>query len=164
MKNRPPLNIQSILQFVLWCVFAACGKSNHGPGISATPVSVVTVSANDSLIKYTVNQVYEQDVDSAHTTLISAQYADTSSKKGSLAIRLPGDTTGRFTGAQLHIVYTDGKGNVYYNTTDTTNYVQVDKYPKSYNAVVSGSFSFKATGKAGDVKFSNGSIIAIYQK
>jgi len=108
--------------------------------------------------------VYQQDVDSAHTTLISAQYADTSSKKGSLAIRLPGDTTGRFTGAQLHIVYTDGKGNTYYNTADTTNYVQIDKYPKDYNAVVSGSFSFKASGSAGSVKFSNGSIVAIYQK
>lgn len=150
---------------VLFCIIlAACGKSSQKPAVAATPVSAVTVSANDSLIKYTVNQVFEQDVDSTHTTLISAEYADTSSKKGSLAIRLPGDTTGRFSGVQLHIVYTDGKGNVYYNTADTTNFVQLDKYPKAYNAVVSGSFSFIATGSAGNVKFSNGSIIAIYQK
>jgi hypothetical protein len=158
-------SIHRRLSFILLsCLLAACGKSSHGPGVSATPVSSISVSANDSLLHYTVNLVHIQDVDSTHTTLISGEYADSSSKKGSLAIRLPGDTTGRFTGGSLHITYTDGNGNLYYNTADTTNYVQLDKYPKSDNAVVSGSFSFSATGSAGNVKFSNGSIIAIFQK
>jgi hypothetical protein len=160
MKNGPPLR-----SFVLLCsILAACNKSSHGPAVPATPVSNISASANDSLLHYSVDLVYIQDVDSAHTTLVSAEYADTSSKKGSLAIRLPGDTTGRFTGASLHITYTDGKGNVYNNTADTTNYVTIDKYPKIYNGVVSGSFSFMATGAGGSVRFSNGSIIAIYQK
>ncbi len=160
MKNGPLLTSC----VVLCCLLAACGKSSHGLGIQATPISSVAVSVNDSLLNYTVNLVYIQDVDSLHTTLISAEYADTSTKKGSLAIRLPGDTTGRFTGASLHITYTDGKGNIYNNTGDTTNYVQLDKYPKTYNGVVSGSFSFAATGNSGSIKFSNGSIIAIFQK
>ena len=160
MKNGPLLR-----SFVLFCcVLAACKKSSHGPAVPVTPASNISVSANDSLLHYTINLAYIQDVDSAHTTLISGEYADTSSKKGSLAIRLPGDTTGRFTGGNLHITYTDGKGNLYYNTADTTNYVQLDKYPKEYNGVLSGSFSFLATGTAGSVKFSNGSIIAIFQK
>jgi len=146
------------------CLLAACGKSSHGPAAPATPATTISVTAGDSALHYTVNLVYIQDVNSTHTTLISGEYADTSSKKGSLAIRLPGDTTGRFTGASLHITYTDGKGNLYYNTADTTNYVQLDKYPKTYNGVVSGQFSFMATGSAGSLKFSNGSIIALYQK
>ena len=158
-------NSQVLRSIVLPCfILAACGKSSQGPAIPASPSSTVSVSANDSLLHYTVNLVYIQDVGSTHTTLISAEYADTSSKKGSLAIRLPGDTTGRFTGGSLHITYTDGKGNQYYNTADTTNYVQLDKYPKSYNGVVSGQFSFMAAGSAGSVKFSNGSIVAIFQK
>ncbi|HVU96353.1 MAG TPA: hypothetical protein VHE34_14085 [Puia sp.] len=146
------------------CLLAACGKSSHGPTVPATPATTISVIAGDSALHYTVNLVYIQDVNSIHTTLISGEYPDTSGKKGSLAIRLPGDTTGRWTGASLHITYTDGKGNVYYNTDDTTNYVQLDKYPKTYNGVVSGQFSFMATGGAGSLTFSNGSIIALYQK
>jgi hypothetical protein len=149
---------------LLSCLLAACGKSSHGPASPATPTSLIMVNAGDSTLHYTINLVYVQDVDSAHTTLISGEYADTSSKKGSLAIRLPGDTTGHFTGSSLHITYTDANGNLYYNTADTTNYVQLDKYPKTYNGVVSGQFSFMATGSAGSLKFSNGSIIAIFQK
>lgn len=160
MKNSPVLRSTVLLTIIL----AACGKSSHGPDIPATPSSTISVRANDSLLAYTVNLVYIQDVGATHTTLISGEYADSSSKKGSLAIRLPGDTTGHFTGGDLHITYTDGKGNLYYNTTDTTNYVQLDKYPKSYNGVVSGQFSFTTSGTAGSVKFSNGSIIAIFQK
>ena len=79
-------------------------------------------------------------------------------------MRLIGDTTGLFKGDSLLVTYTDGKGNVYYNTKDSANYVQVDKYPKTYNGVVSGSFSFAVSNSAGVLRFSNGSIIAIYQK
>ena len=142
----------------------ACGKSNNGPSVPAAPKSTITVSANDSLLSYAVNLVYLQDVNTTHTTLISAQYPDTSTKKGSLGIRLIGDTTGRFKGDSLLVTYTDGKGNVYYNTKDSTNYVQIDKFPKTYNGVVSGGFSFAVSGSAGTVRFSNGSIVAIYQK
>jgi hypothetical protein len=160
MKNAPLLTSYVLL----CCLVAACKKSSHGSAVPATPASNISVKAGDSLLHYSINLVYIQDVDSTHTTLISGEYADTSSKKGSLAIRLPGDTTGRWTGTAFHITYTDGKGNLYYNTADTTNYVQLDKYPKGYNGVVSGSFSFAATGSAGSMKFSNGSIIAIFQK
>jgi len=150
--------------FVVACyTLAACSKS-HGPAPAITPTSSIAVSANDSLLHYSVNNVYIQDIGSTHTTLISGEYPDTSGKKGSLAIRLPGDTTGRWTGNSLHVTYTDGKGNTYNNTSDTTNYVQLDKYPKTYNGVVSGSFSFATTGPAGTIRFSNGSIIAIFQK
>jgi hypothetical protein len=145
-------------------LLAACGKSSHGPAAPAPPITTISVTAGDSALHYTVNLVYIQDVDSVHTTLISGEYADTSSKKGSLAIRLPGDTTGRWTGSSLHITYTDAKGDQYYNTADTTNYVQLDKYPKTYNGIVSGRFSFTAKSSAGNIKFSNGSIIAIFQK
>ena len=142
----------------------ACGKSSNGPSVPAAPTSTITVSANDSLLDYSINQVYLQDVNTTHTTLISAQYPDTSSKKGSLGIRLLGDTTGRFNRDSLLVTYTDGKGNIYYNTKDSTGFVQIDKFPKIYNGVVSGSFSFVVSGSAGSVRFANGSIVAIYQK
>jgi hypothetical protein len=160
MKNGPLLRSFILLSLT---VAAACGKSSHGPS-NVAPTSTIIVSAGDSLLSYTVNLVYIQDVDSTHTTLISGEYADSSVKKGSLAIRLPGDTTGRFSGSSLQVTYTDGKGNLYYNTADTTNYVQLDKYPKTYNGIVSGSFSFAVAGNKGRINFSNGSIVAIFQK
>jgi hypothetical protein len=159
MKN--PL-LKSIL-FLCFAVYA-CGKSSKGPSTPAAPKSSISVSAGDSLLTYPINMVYSQQVNTTNTTLISGQFADTSSKKGSLSIRLIGDTTGRFKGDSLFVTYTDGKGNVYYNTADSTNYVQVDKFPKTDNGVVSGSFSFAVSSSAGSIRFSNGSIIAIYQK
>ena len=151
------------LLFLCLAVYA-CGKSSNGPSTPAAPKSSISVSAGDSLLTYPINMAYSQEVNTTQTTLISGQFADTSSKKGSLSIRLIGDTTGRFKGDSLFVTYTDGKGNVYYNTTDNTNYVQVDKFPKTYNGVVSGSFSFAVSSSAGSIRFSNGSIIAIYQK
>ena len=160
MKNRPLLISLSFG----YCMLVACTRSSPASAIQVAPKSSITGSINDSLLHYPVNFVYIQDVDTTHTTLISGEYADTSGKKGSLAMRLRGDTTGRFTGNSLLVTYTDGLGSVYYNTTDTTNYVQIDKYPKTYNGVVSGSFSFMVAGSGGSLKFTNGSIIAIYQK
>ena len=158
--KRPLL--KSIL-FLCLAVYA-CGKSSNGPSTPVAPKSSISVSAGDSLLTYPINMFYSQEVNTTQTTLISGQYADTSSKKGSLSIRLIGDTTGRFKGDSLFVTYTDGKGNVYYNTADNTNYVQVDKFPKTYNGVVSGSFSFAVSSSAGSIRFSNGSIVAIYQK
>jgi hypothetical protein len=125
---------------------------------------MVSFSANDSTITYPVDLAYIQDVDSTHTTLISAQYPDTSAKQGSLGIRLLSDTTGRFTGGNVLVTYTDGNGNVYYNNGDSSNYVQIDKYPKTYNGVVSGSFAVMVSGSAGSIHLINGSIIALYQQ
>jgi hypothetical protein len=158
MKNAPLLLSMSILCGTLF----ACKKSSGGnPNVQ--PKSSFSFLAGDSSISYPINLVYIQDVTTTHTTLISGQYQDTSSKKGSLSFRLLGDTTGRYRGDSLLVTYTDGKGSVYYNTGDSTNYVQVDKFPKIYNGIVIGSFSLKVAGSAGSIQFSSGSFIATYQ-
>jgi hypothetical protein len=159
MKSGP---IKSAL--VLLCAsLASCSKSSQ-PASPVAPTTSIYFIINDSTVNYPENLVFIQDVDSVHTTLISGQFSDTASKQGSLAIRVLSDTTGRFNGNNLLVTYTDGAGNVYYNSTDTTNYVELDKYPKSYNGVVSGSFSIIVTGQAGTVTLSRGSIIALYQQ
>jgi hypothetical protein len=161
MKNGAPLT--SLCALCLCYYLASCSKSGHAAP-SATPTTTVSFSASDSTIIYPLDLVYIQDVDSTHTTLISAQFPDSSAKQGSLGIRVLSDTTGRFQGSNLLATYTDGKGNVYYNTGDSTNYVQIDKFPKTYNGVVSGNFSITVAGAAGSIHLSNGSIIALYQQ
>jgi hypothetical protein len=160
MKSRPLLT--SIL--CLCISLAACSKSSHKPAASVAPTTSIFFTVNDSTVNYPENLAYIQDVDSVHTTLISGQFSDTASKQGSLAIRVLSDTTGRFNGSNLLVTYTDGVGNVYYNSADTTNYVELDKYPKSYNGVVSGSFSIIVTGQAGTLTLAKGSIVALYQQ
>jgi hypothetical protein len=160
MKSRPLLTSIAYLCISL----AACTKSSHETAAPVAPTTSIFFTINDSTVNYPENLAYIQDVDSVHTTLISGQFSDTSSKQGSLAIRVLSDTTGRFNGSNLLVTYTDGVGNVYYNNTDTTNFVELDKYPKSYNGVVSGSFSIIVTGQAGTVTLSRGSIIALYQQ
>jgi len=141
----------------------ACSKNNH-PASPVAPTTSIYFTINDSTVNYPVNLAYIQDVDSLQTTLITGQFPDTAGKQGSLAIRFLSDTTGRFQGSDLLVTYTDGLGNVYYNSSDTTNYIQVDKYPKSYNGVVSGSFSIIVTGQVGTITLSKGNIIALYQQ
>ena len=160
MKSRPLLT--SIL--CLCISLAACSKSSHKPAAPVAPTTSIFFTVNDSTVNYPENLAYIQDVDSVHTTLISGQFSDTASKQGSLAIRVLSDTTGRFNGSNLLVTYTDGVGNVYYNSADTTNYVELDKYPKSYNGVVSGSFSIIVTGQTGTLTLAKGSIVALYQQ
>src|ERR1700743_43066 len=104
MKNRPVL--KSLLLLCLFYCLWSCSKSSHAPSVS-TPTTTVSFSANDSMIIYPLDLAYIQDVDSTHTTLISAQFPDTSSKTGSLGIRLLSDTTGKFQGANLLVTSTD---------------------------------------------------------
>jgi hypothetical protein len=157
MKNGPALKSLLFLCFSL----AACSKSSHVP--SSAPVSSISFEANDSTIAFPVGTVYIQNVDSTHTTLIEGQYPDSSTKQGSLAIRLIGDTAQRFRGDSLLATYVDGAGNSYTNTGDSADFVLINTYPKSYNGVVTGSFALTVTGAAGTIRFSNGSIVAIFQ-
>ena len=114
-------------------------------------------------MSFPVNLAYIQDVYNVHTTLISGQYKDTSSKKGSISFRLIGDTTGRYRGDSLLVTYTNAAGNIYYNTSDSTNFVRVDKFEKKYNGFVSGSFYLKVFNSSGSIQFSQGSFTALYQ-
>jgi hypothetical protein len=152
-----------LLSLSLLCgILSACKKSSGGSPV-IQPTSSFSFMAGDSSISYPINLVYIQDVTSTQTTLISGQYADTSSKKGSLSFRLLGDSTGRFRGDSLLVTYTDGTGSVYYNTSDSTNYVQVNKFPKVYNGIVIGNFNVKVANPSGSIVFSKGSFVAIYQ-
>jgi hypothetical protein len=157
MKNTPLL----LSMITYFCVLTACNKGN-GDALSG-PSSSFSFSANDSLISYPVNIVYTQEVYDVHTTLISGQYKDTSSKKGSISFRLIGDTTGRYQGDSLLVTYTDGTGSVFYNTGDSTNMVTVNKFEKKYNGIVSGSFSLKVANSSGSIQFSQGIFTALYQ-
>jgi hypothetical protein len=160
MKNALLLVSFSILCGILF--LSACKKSGSGNPV-VQPTSSFHFVAGDSSISYPVNLVYIQDVTNTHTTRISGQYQDTSSQKGSLSFRLIGDTAGRYGGDSLFVTYTDGKGGVYYNTGDVSNYVQVDKFAKTYNGVVTGSFGVKVSNGSGSIQFSQGSFVAIYQ-
>jgi hypothetical protein len=157
MKNTPLL--LSILS--LCCVLIACNKGGGGPPTG--PSSSFSFSVNDTLMSYPVNLAYTQEVYDVHTTLISGQYQDTSSKKGSISFRLIGDTTGRYQGDSLLVTYTNASGNIYYNTSDSTNIVIVNKFEKKYNGIVSGSFNLKVANSSGSIQFSQGIFKALYQ-
>lgn len=157
MKSTP------LLLSILSLVGALIGCTKHDGNALSTPPSSFIFSANDSVISFPVNLAYIQDVYDVHTTLISGQYKDTSSKQGSISFRLIGDTTGRYRGDSLLVTYISAAGNIYYNTNDSNNYVLVNKFEKKYNGVVSGSFYLKVTGPAGNIQFSQGNFSAVYQ-
>ncbi|HZE85113.1 MAG TPA: hypothetical protein VE035_12445 [Puia sp.] len=157
MKNN--LLLTSIL---LLCVYLiACSKSN---GKSAPVVgSSVSFSANDSFINFPLGTVFIQDVYNVHTTLITGQFADSSSKKGSLSIRLIGDTTGRYHGDSIQVTYINATGAIWINTKDTSNFVQINTFAKTANGHVNGGFNCKVFNGKDSILLSNGTLIALYQ-
>jgi hypothetical protein len=140
----------------------ACNKDEKM--VPLLPPSSFTFSAGDSLISFPVNQAFTEDVYDTHTTLISGQFEDTSARKGSISIRIFGDTTGKFHGDSLLVTYVTGSGTAYYSTKDDDNLVTVDKYVRKYNGSVSGSFHVKVANGAESILLQQGSFTALYQE
>lgn len=110
------------------------------------------------------NEAFIQDVYNTHTTLITGRYADTSSQKGSISIRVYGDTTGRYRGDSLLVTYINSSGKTYYNTKDSDNVVTIDKYVKKYNGTVSGGFTVRVANGPESIRLSQGIFTALYQE
>ena len=155
-------NLLLISIICLGGIVSACKKSDTEKPL--VPSSSLTFSAGDSLMSFSVNQAFIQDVYNTHTTLITGQYADTSLKKGSISIRIFGDTTGRYRGDSLLVTYINSSGTTYYNTKDSDNVVTIDKYVKKYNGTVSGSFVVKVANGPESIRLGQGIFTALYQE
>jgi len=140
----------------------ACNKSDKLTPL--LPSSSFSFSANGSQISFPVNQAFTEDVYDTHTTLITGQYQDTSSMKGSISIRVFGDTTGNFHGDSLLVTYVSSSGKQYYNTGDGGNVVTIDKYVKKYNGAVSGSFTVTVANGSESIRLDQGIFTALYQE
>ncbi|MBN9380423.1 MAG: hypothetical protein J0H74_06640 [Chitinophagaceae bacterium] len=158
MKN----NLLLISTICLGGIVSACKK--NGTETPLIPSSSLTFSAGDSLMSFPVNQAAVQDVYSTRTTLITGQYTDTSTRKGSISIRVFGDTTGRYRGDSLLVTYINSSGTAFYNTKDSDNVVTIDKYIKKYNGTVSGSFTVKVANGSESIRLSQGIFTALYQE
>jgi len=158
MKN----NLLLISTICLGGALLACNKSDKLSPIA--PPSSFVFSANDSMISFPVNQAFIQDVYNTHTTLITGQYQDTSSQKGSISIRVFGDTTGTFRGDSLLVTYVSSGGQQYYNTKDSTNVVKIDKFVKKYNGNVNGSFTINVANGSESIRLQQGTFTALFQE
>ncbi|HEY4209153.1 MAG TPA: hypothetical protein VGM31_20150 [Puia sp.] len=143
-------------------VMFACNKSDKLKPI--LPPSSFAFSANDSSISFPVNLAFIQDVYNTHTTLITGQYQDTSSHKGSISIRVLGDTTGTFRGDSLLVTYVSSSGQQYHNTNDNSNFVTIDKFVKKYNGSVSGNFTVNVASGSENIRLQQGTFTALYQE
>ena len=136
----------------------SCSKSGTLPNIS--PISF---TANDSSVSFPVGKVYIEDVLNLQTTALIGQYADTSNNPGNISIRVLSDTTGRFSGDSLLVTYTNNYGTVFTNFIDSSSYMKIDKFPKTPNGTVTGSFSVTVVNGNDTLKLSKGIFTAVYQ-
>jgi hypothetical protein len=152
-----------LLTPVLACCFAlfACKKSEG----TLTPVirSSFSFSVRDTTISYPIVLAFIQDVSNTQTTLISGQYADTAATTGSISLRMIGDTTGRYHGDSLLVTYVDHAGKTYYNTKDSGNFVQIDKFPKTSGSLLTGSFDCRLANGTDSIRLSSGTFSAAFQ-
>jgi len=155
-------NLLLISTICLGGALLACSKSDRLTPI--LPPSSLVFSANDSSISFPVNQAFIQDVYDTHTTLITGQYQDSSSKKGSISIRVFSDTTGIFHGDSLLVTYVSSSGQQYYNNRDSINVVRIDKFEKKYNGNVTGTFTVNVANGAGTIRLRQGTFTALYQE
>ena len=156
-------NILLLISTALLCVAVSSCKKNSTRG-AVVPLTSFTFYSGDSLINYPIVQAAIQDVYTTHTTLITGEYTDTSAQKGNISIRLVGDTTGRYRGDSLFVTYTNALGKVYSKANDTTSFVLVDKFIKSSNGMVSGSFSLKVFSGSDSLSITQGTFSALYQE
>lgn len=145
-------SLARVVPLVIIVCFAAlaCKKtSSSGKVIPSLNLTATSQTSGSLAIHFPTVVVAVQEVDTLHSTLISGQYADTSSLQGSLSIRVVGDTTGTFTGNSLLVTYVDGQGNIYNSTGDSTDNVIITKFSKAAGGLVSGSFDLTVAGTPG---------------
>jgi len=161
MKRKVLLHISIILVFSCWMAVTSCSKNKPAPG---GPATFLTFSANDTSVGFPGSEVYIQSVTSLQTTLITGEFPDTVSAAASISIRVIGDTSaGRFSGDSILISYTDAAGNVYTNTTDSANFVEIDQFPKTAYGIVRGSFACKVANSARSIQLTAGVFMASFQ-
>ncbi|MBS1668274.1 MAG: hypothetical protein JST58_12935 [Bacteroidetes bacterium] len=144
-------------------IFYSCSK-NSGTMSPQSNFASLSFTANDSSIHFPISTASIQEVLTLQTTVIIGKFADTSSHQGSISIRVIGDTTGRYSRDSLLVTYTNSRGVVFNNVADSANYVQIDKYPKNANGIVSGSFNIIVMQGKDTIKLSKGVFTALYQE
>jgi hypothetical protein len=144
--------VRVIPLLVLVCYAFACKKHSSSSTITPSLSFTATSQTSGSTVLHFPNVVVAvQEVDTLHSTLISGQYADTSSLTGSLSIRVIGDTTGTFTASSVLVTYVDGQGNIYNSSGDSTDKVTITNFSKAAGGLVDGSFYLTVTGTPGSL-------------
>ena len=157
MKNRFLL----ITALAVGLLFYSCSKSNAG--LNPINPSSINFTANDSLVSFPVSNIFLEDVLNVKTTVFIGQYPDSLNKLTNISIRVIGDTTGRFSNDSLLVTYTNSQGIVFTNTGDSSNYVQIAKFPKTANGIVTGTFSVNMANAKDTIKLLKGTFTALYQ-
>jgi hypothetical protein len=164
MKKSPLLT--ALLFLLLYSALPSCKKSSTSSSLvtslslQATNQSTGVVSTTN--VNFPVVQAAVQEVDTLHTTVISAQYPDTSTLTGDISIHIIGDTTGTFTGSNVLATYVDALGNSYNSSGDSTDKVMITRFSKLDEGPVTGSFSLTVSGSAGTLTLSNGQFTASF--
>ncbi len=158
MKFAPLLIICGLASWT----FFGCTKGN-GELSAQSNYTAFSFSANDTMVSFPSTQVFIQDVLNLQTTVFIGQYADTVNTPGNISIRVIGDTTGRYAGDSLLVTYTNSLGIEYNNTTDSSNYVQIDTFPKIINAAVKGRFNLNVVNGSDTIKLVNGVFTTLFQ-
>lgn len=132
----------------LFCLVLACSKSNDGNNNQFT--ASLSFQAGTGIVQYPRASVTTESINNVTTTLITGQYADTSSKQGSISIRVIGDSTLQYKTPNVLVTFTDSTGRTWTNTADTTNTVSIYRFDKTPNGQVHGSFSCTVTNQQGN--------------
>src|ERR1700744_413532 len=143
ISNIMKKSLVRVVPLLIVILITACKKNPSGtftPSLSITATSQTTGAQS---IHFPTVVVAVQEVDTLHSTLISGQYADTSTAPGSISIRVIGDTTGTFRGNSILVTYVDGMGNAYESQGDSTDMVTITHFSKQANGLVTGNFNLQ---------------------
>ncbi len=142
--------------------FAACHKADTG---NRPLIPSLTCRAGNNPISFQQVSVTGETIGNLHTTLITGKYADTSSLKGNISLRVLGDTAGLYKGQDILAAYMDNNGTTWNNTADNNNTVSVDQLNKIPDGRVQGSFTLTMTnGRGNTLSLSNGYFTALYKE
>jgi hypothetical protein len=158
--KKNPVRIAALLLAFCWFV-SACKKSSNSSTI-VTSLSFEATSTTSTVLHFPDVTAAVQEVDTLHTTVIFAQYSDTSTLGGNITIHVIGDTTATFTGNNILATYVDSQGNSYNSSGDSTDIVTITRFSKADEGAVTGSFSLTVTGTAGTLMLTGGQFVASF--
>jgi hypothetical protein len=125
----------------------------------------LTFRAGNSPVSFQQVSATTETIGRQSTTLITGLYTDTTQRKGSISLRVIGDSARTYRSQEILAAYTDAGGTVWNNTSDPGNTVAVEQLDKKPGGRVNGSFTLTLSRRDGQtLLLNNGYFTAPYQE
>jgi hypothetical protein len=128
------------------CVLFSCDKQNDLVALPTPIDPFISLKQDTTTIKFIVTTARKEAIGNLFTTTIQGKFADSNIQKNNIVIRVTGDSTRKYSRAEIFATYSDSLGNSFSNNkTDSTNRFTLTTCEKKKNGLVQGNFTISVS-------------------